>query len=472
VCVCEREICRDLRRKFLLCVVCKNSSSRMSGSWDNGRYVYPDGSYYEEGLAFNADGTPWVDPTGGVPSLQRQNSVQNRELKFNVTFKNAGTTTEWKEEIRAQQLVQDISASVANRLRTQPAFVKMICCGVALMPDSTLGQYISTNNAVIFVTVSSTAGAVVAPSVATEEKKYARVINSAIVESAFTNIENREAADYANTQFQDNIVAQQRVKDMIYMIMRNIEVRRARKAKRMRDDPREAMKETAEDYNHMIFSGPPDTGKYLTSRVVTKILFKMKVVTKQRYTRVCNTSFEKLAKIYAEGNVDGGVIFVEESEDLLTDAKAKNVIDAFEKMLREKKVTFIFSGPKATMTAFLERFPSLAFFIPYHLTFDSYSVKDLEGIFVKELMRQGEKCEVNFMQPFSAVLQQLPDGKRTSLNAKIVTDVITKAKQERDADLGEIEDADVRETEMKTLKVKDLHRALYARGLTPPALLR
>ena len=286
------------------------------------------------------------------------------------------------------------------------------------------------------------------------ESKITKAINwitSAIID---TKSSDAKISSYIDNLLEAEIIGCERVKKMIKMITSQIETNRIRKAGL---SGVLAERVTLEDYYHMILMGPKDTGKHLVGQCIAKILKKMKIISQKKFLHLTNTTIPKFVKQCEDA--EGGVLFVEEAGDLFTNVKDKKAIEAIQTILREQKTTVIFSGSTEEMSNFISNFPSLAYYVPHVMKFDHYSVDELLDIFSHACKKEQQTIETGGTKPIRSMLKQLPEAKRNSLNAKIVTDLLDKAKFERDARLN---DQDAQEYEaLNYITVDDITRAMY-----------
>jgi len=228
---------------------------------------------------------------------------------------------------------------------------------------------------------------------------------------------------------------------------------------------------------HMIFSGPPGTGKTTMANVVAKIMLKMKLVSTDNVVFV-NNSLELIgsyvgqtpAKVDAKvDEAKGGVIFIDEAYSIVKDGGSressggsfgKEAIDTIMEHLDPPTAVFIFAGYDRPMNEFLRVNEGLARRIPYRYTFEPYDDSQLEAIFKVMCESKGEGLdeELKVDGGFRALLDGVPRPLVESQNAGLISNWVSFAQIERD-DRIDIVEAEKNPKIASTLVKKDMETA-------------
>jgi len=179
---------------------------------------------------------------------------------------------------------------------------------------------------------------------------------------------------------------------------------------------------------HMIFSGPPGTGKTMIGKLMAKVMLKMGLVSQDRFFQVKNP--QEMIDKYQGGTphrvdhmVDqakGGVMFIDEAYSLSMgrggDYYANQAINQIMAHLDPPSAVFIFAGYEAPMKQFLGMNPGLERRIPYHYHFAPYSAEDLIDILKIQAKLAGKTIDEAAFAGIRGILRTIPKDKLKNEN--------------------------------------------------------
>ncbi|WP_297628025.1 type VII secretion AAA-ATPase EccA [Nocardia sp.] len=243
--------------------------------------------------------------------------------------------------------------------------------------------------------------------------------------------------------------------------------------------------------HHLIFSGPPGTGKTTIARVIAKIFAGLGVVENAEVVEVSRTDLvgTHLGHTAPKTNalIDsalGGVLFIDEAYTLIQeglgggDAFGKEAVDTLlARMENDRhKLVVIIAGYEDQIDRFLTSNDGLASRFTKRVRFSSYNADELVQIADHIAGKKDSILSESAIEVLRArcaeLLEQSRDGRRLIDlvgNGRFVRNVIEAAEAERDYRFTR-EDADLTQLtdeELMTLSAADLTAALA--GLTPMA---
>lgn len=187
----------------------------------------------------------------------------------------------------------------------------------------------------------------------------------------------------------DSLIGLDPVKDEIFRI---VDFARVVALKKERDLP------VSNLTFHMVFTGPPGTGKTTVARFVGQLLYELKLLRKDKLIEVdrsqlVGTHLGDTARIVQDKVKDAldGVLFIDEAYTLAggggatgkTDPYGQEAIDTLLKLMEDHRdrLVCIFAGYTTEMRRFVEANPGLKSRISRTIEFPSYSGDELYAIF-------------------------------------------------------------------------------------------
>ncbi|MFD4032247.1 right-handed parallel beta-helix repeat-containing protein [Streptomyces sp. NPDC058637] len=173
--------------------------------------------------------------------------------------------------------------------------------------------------------------------------------------------------------------------------------------------------------NHLIFSGPPGTGKTTIARLYADLLRSLGVLPKGQLVEVARADLvgryvghtAQLTKEAFERAM-GGVLFVDEAYTLTPEGATsdfgREAVDTLLKLMEDHRdeVVVIAAGYTREMRRFLDSNPGLASRFSRTVEFENYSTDDLLEILVKQATGYGYDCSPAAMAALRDYMDSLP----------------------------------------------------------------
>ncbi|MER8003316.1 right-handed parallel beta-helix repeat-containing protein [Streptomyces sp. NPDC095613] len=173
--------------------------------------------------------------------------------------------------------------------------------------------------------------------------------------------------------------------------------------------------------NHLIFSGPPGTGKTTIARLYADLLRSLGVLPKGQLVEVARADLvgryvghtAQLTKEAFERAM-GGVLFVDEAYTLTPEGATsdfgREAVDTLLKLMEDHRdeVVVIAAGYTREMRRFLDSNPGLASRFSRTVEFENYSTDDLLEILSKQATGYGYDCSPEAMTALRGYLDSLP----------------------------------------------------------------
>ena len=213
---------------------------------------------------------------------------------------------------------------------------------------------------------------------------------------------------------------------------------------------------------HMCLSGPRNVGKRLMATLIARILRRLGVVKKRVFVHLRNTTFKKFVNLAQVA--EGGVIYVEDAKDLISDPSDKATLDKFEEVLRMAKTIVIFSGEVEIMKGFFNQFPSISDLVPYrHFTMSSLTKAEMIEIFGMIAKNRDQILQEGALKAVKVMLKQIPAVDLKRDNCRCLTRLLDAAQKVRDARISGLL-AEDRPQLLRLLLVQDIKRAMLIEG--------
>ena len=255
----------------------------------------------------------------------------------------------------------------------------------------------------------------------------------------------------------------------------------------------------AQRTNHLVFAGPPGTGKTTIARVVAKIYCGLGLLKKETVREVHRADLigQHIGETEAKTNaiIDSaldGVLFLDEAYALVsTGAKNDFGLVAIDTLLARMendrdRLVVIVAGYRKDLDAFLDANEGLRSRFTRSIDFPSYSPKEL----VEIATRMAEKRDSRFEEAARADMKRLfahlaesstPDAngvQRRSLdvagNGRFVRNLVERSEEEREYRLDHSDAEDFTDDELMTITATDVNNSVapQLRGLglsVPPS---
>jgi SpoVK/Ycf46/Vps4 family AAA+-type ATPase len=189
---------------------------------------------------------------------------------------------------------------------------------------------------------------------------------------------------------------------------------------------------------HLVFAGPPGTGKTTVARLYKDILTALGVLGGGPLVEVSRTELvgqylgstaPRTRECFRRAR--GGVLFIDEAYSLASDSFGREAIDTLVKLMEDHRdeVVVIAAGYTEEMAKFLAANPGLSSRFSRYITFESYSPGELVIIFAMHAAANGYECSAETLALLEFHFAQVPRD-RSFGNGRyarqVLEDVITR----------------------------------------------
>ena len=189
---------------------------------------------------------------------------------------------------------------------------------------------------------------------------------------------------------------------------------------------------TLDTAQHMVFFGPPGTGKTTCARIMTGFLYRYGYIDENFLIEVSGSFLgdenapEKMAAVIERAY--GGVLFIDEAYAILNGPRSAETIAALIKLMEDAKGYFvvILAGYTNEMKRLLRANPGFSSRIKEYFYFEDYTPEQLLAIFQEMAKEEGYRLTRQAKQKFVNLIDEAKD-ERNFGNARTCRNILDKS---------------------------------------------
>jgi SpoVK/Ycf46/Vps4 family AAA+-type ATPase len=237
--------------------------------------------------------------------------------------------------------------------------------------------------------------------------------------------------------------------------------------------------------HHLVFSGPPGTGKTTVARLYADLLRSFGVLPRGQLVEAARADLVgryigHTAQLTTEAfaKASGGVLFIDEAYTLTPENSpqdfGREAVDTLLKLMEDHRdeTVVIVAGYPEEMRRFLASNPGLASRFPRHVRFEDYTTAELIEIVKEMTSAAGYKCAPPTLDALRTHLDALPRT-RSFGNARLARQLVESMMTRQAGRLGSVATPDLEALTLllpQDLPYADGSPAVDDRGSTPGLL--
>lgn len=184
----------------------------------------------------------------------------------------------------------------------------------------------------------------------------------------------------------------------------------------------------------LMFKGNPGVGKTTIGRIITKLLYKIEIITEDKFFEVQRDQMvgaalgqteEKTQKLIDEAF--GGVLFVDEAYRLSSDQFGKEAVNCLMRAMTVKGNVIIVAGYPAEMDEWTQLNPGIKRRITYEFAFPNYTTAELSLILEGMVKKQGFTSKVPASQMDSLIKKYTNKDQLENFNGGVCEHILRHA---------------------------------------------